>query len=123
MPLSVATFMDVVCDRARLPPPQDPVLVPKIVSTMRGYTRAQFVADASAGLIVGIVQVHGVDGLLVATLMAGVILVAMGLLRLGVAIKFIPHPLAALRRDGYSTVTLLARLRGWSTFAPRFTAM
>jgi len=35
---------------------------------------------------------YGVSGLLVATLMAGLILVAMGLLRLGKLIQFIPHP-------------------------------
>jgi SulP family sulfate permease len=124
------------------------MLVPKLVTTMKGYTRDQFGTDLVAGVIVGIValplaiafaiasgvtpdrglwtaivagflisalggsrvqiggptgafvvivygivQQHGVDGLLVATLMAGVILVAMGVMRLGVAIKFIPHPL------------------------------
>jgi len=35
---------------------------------------------------------YGVSGLMVATLMAGAILVAMGLLRLGNLIQFIPHP-------------------------------
>jgi len=135
------------------------VLVPKLVTTMKGYTRAQLVADLSAGVIVGIValplaiafaiasgvtpdrglwtaivagflisalggsrvqiggptgafvvivygivQQHGVDGLLVATLMAGVILVAMGVMRLGVAIKFIPHPLVIGFTSGIAVI-------------------
>ena len=43
-------------------------------------------------IVYGIVQQYGYDGLAVATLMAGVILIAMGLARLGGAIKFIPYP-------------------------------
>jgi SulP family sulfate permease len=43
-------------------------------------------------IVYAIVQRHGVDGLTVATLMAGVILVGFGLARLGGAIKFIPYP-------------------------------
>src|SRR5690348_17590702 len=121
--------------------------VPKLVTTLRNYSREQFVRDLTAGIIVGvvaiplsiafaiasgvtpdrglytaivagflisalggsrvqiggptgafvvivygIVQQHGLDGLIVATMMAGVILVVLGLSRLGTAIKFIPHP-------------------------------
>ena len=43
-------------------------------------------------IVYGIVQQYGVDGLLAATLMAGVILIVLGLARLGGAIKFIPFP-------------------------------
>ena len=41
----------------------------------------------------GIVQEYGEAGLLVATLMGGVLLVLMGLFRLGTVIKFIPYPI------------------------------
>ena len=123
------------------------MLLPKLVTTLRTYTRAQLYADAVAGVIVGvvalplaiafaiasgvtpdrglytaviagflisalggsrvqiggptgafvvivygIVQQYGVDGLLAATLMAGFILLALGLAKLGGAIKFIPFP-------------------------------
>src|SRR5207245_4462139 len=43
-------------------------------------------------IVYAIVQRHGVEGLAMATLMAGVILVGFGLARLGGAIKFIPYP-------------------------------
>jgi SulP family sulfate permease len=124
-----------------------PVLVPKLFSTLRHYDGRQFSADVVAGVIVGIVaiplaiafaiasglppaaglwtaivagflisalggsrvqiggptgafvvivygivQQHGVDGLAVATLMAGAILVALGLLRLGSMIRYVPFP-------------------------------
>jgi SulP family sulfate permease len=42
-------------------------------------------------IVYGIVQKYGVDGLTVATVMAGIILVILGVGRLGTAIKFIPH--------------------------------
>ena len=43
-------------------------------------------------IVYAIVQQHGVEGLAVATVFAGVILVGFGLARLGGAIKFIPYP-------------------------------
>lgn len=39
-----------------------------------------------------VLQSYGVEGLVLSTLMAGIMLVAMGLLRLGSLIKYIPHP-------------------------------
>ena len=43
--------------------------------------------------VYGIIQQFGLEGLAVATAMAGVMLVLMGLLRLGVVIRFIPYPI------------------------------
>lgn len=44
-------------------------------------------------IVYGIIARFGVEGLAVATLMAGLILVLMGLFRLGTVIKFIPYPI------------------------------
>ena len=44
-------------------------------------------------IVLGIIAEYGMSGLLVATLMAGILLVLMGLLRLGTLIKFIPYPI------------------------------
>src|SRR5205823_3936006 len=43
-------------------------------------------------IVAGIVAVHGVDGLFMCTVMAGVLLVIMGVTGLGTAVKFIPRP-------------------------------
>jgi SulP family sulfate permease len=43
-------------------------------------------------VIAGIIAVHGVDGLFMCTVMAGVLLVIMGVTGLGTAVKFIPRP-------------------------------
>jgi SulP family sulfate permease len=63
-----------------------------IISALGG-SRVQIGGPTGAFVVIvyGIVQKYGVDGLTVATLMAGVILVILGVARLGSAIKFIPH--------------------------------
>ena len=43
-------------------------------------------------IIYGIIQQHGLAGLLIATIMAGVLLILMGVFKLGNVIKFVPYP-------------------------------
>lgn len=43
-------------------------------------------------IIYGIIQQHGLTGLLIATIMAGILLIIMGLFKLGNVIKFVPYP-------------------------------
>jgi SulP family sulfate permease len=59
-----------------------------------GGSRVQIGGPTGAFVVIvyGIVQKHGLDGLLVCTLIAGVLLIAMGLVGFGGAIKFIPYP-------------------------------
>ncbi len=65
-----------------------------IISAMGG-SRVQIGGPTGAFIVIvyGIVQVYGVNGLIIATFMAGVMLIIMGFARLGSVIKFIPHPL------------------------------
>src|SRR6266571_8455997 len=57
-----------------------------------GGSRVQIGGPTGAFVVIvyGVVQKYGVDGLLVATIMAGIILVILGAARLGAIIKFIP---------------------------------
>lgn len=59
-----------------------------------GGTRTQISGPTGAFIVIvyGIVQKYGYDGLAVATLIAGVILAIMGLMRMGAFLKFIPYP-------------------------------
>ena len=59
-----------------------------------GGSRVQIGGPTGAFIVIvyGIVQQYGVDGLAIATIMAGVMLIALGVARLGTAIKFIPYP-------------------------------
>ena len=142
------------------------MLVPKLATTLKSYSRQQFFADLVAGVIVGvvalplaiafaiasgvtpqaglytaiiagflvsalggsrvqiggptgafvvivygIVQRYGVDGLTVATLMAGVMLIGLGLARLGGAIKFIPYPVTTGFTAGIGVVIFSGQVK------------
>ena len=144
------------------------MLVPKIFTTLKGYDRRQFLADVSAGTIVGIValplaiafaiasgvsperglytaivagflisalggsrvqiggptgafvviiygivQQYGLEGLTVATLMAGVILIVMGLAKLGTMIKFIPQPLITGFTSGIAIIIFAGQIKDY----------
>ena len=60
-----------------------------------GGSKTQIGGPTGAFVVVvaGIVAAHGVDGLFLCTMMAGVILVVMGLTGMGSAVKFIPRPI------------------------------
>jgi sulfate permease, SulP family len=145
---------------------EHPVLVPKLVTTLKTYDRAQLAADAGAGVIVGIValplaiafgiasgvtperglytaiiagflisalggsrvqiggptgafvvivygivQRYGIDGLMVATLMGGVILIGFGLAGLGGAIKFIPFPVVTGFTSGIALIIFSGQIK------------
>lgn len=62
-----------------------------------GGSRHQIGGPTAAFVIVvyGVIETHGYDGLLIATLMAGAILVLVGAFRLGTLIRYIPYPVVA----------------------------
>lgn len=65
-----------------------------IVSLLGGST-VQIGGPTGAFIVIvyGIIQRYGIDGLIVATFMAGLLLILMGALKLGTLIKFIPYPI------------------------------
>ena len=148
---------------------------PKLLDTLKGYTKKQLVSDLVAGLIVaiialplsialaiasgvsperglytaiiagfviallggsrvnisgptaafaaivaGIVAEHGVTGLAIATLMAGAILIIMGLLRLGTLIKYIPETITVGFTSGIAITIIIGQIKDFLglTFAP-----
>ncbi|MDB4903353.1 MAG: sodium-independent anion transporter [Mucilaginibacter sp.] len=139
---------------------------PKIIDTLKNYTRAQFYKDVIAGIIVGIValplaiafaiasgvspekglftaiiagfvisalggsrvqiggptgafivivygivQQFGVNGLVIATFIAGIILIIMGVAKLGNIIKFIPHPLIVGFTTGIAVIIFSSQMK------------
>lgn len=83
-----------------------------VISALGG-SRVQ-IGGPTAALVVtvyGIVQQHGVNGLLVATLMAGMILIALGLTGLGSAIKFIPHPVVTGFTSGIALIIFSGEIK------------
>lgn len=69
-------------------------IIAGLVVSLFGGSRVQIAGPTGAFIVIlaGIVAQHGVDGLLLATFMAGVILCALGVARLGAVIRYIPTP-------------------------------
>src|SRR6201993_2195349 len=70
-------------------------IVTGFLISLLGGSKTQIGGPTGAFVVVvaGIVAAHGVDGLFMCTVMAGVVLLAMGLTGMGSAIKFIPRPI------------------------------
>ena len=65
------------------------------IVSMLGGSSVQIGGPTGAFIVIvyGIIQNFGIEGLTIATLLAGVLLLLMGLMRLGTVIKFIPYPI------------------------------
>ncbi len=142
------------------------MLIPKLVTSLKGYTLRQFASDLGAGVVVGIVaiplavafaiasgvspekglftaivagflisvlggsrvqiggptgafvvivygivQQYGIDGLILATLMAGVMLVILGFIRAGFFIKYIPHTVIVGFTSGIAVVIFSSQIK------------
>jgi len=66
---------------------------------------------AFATIVAGIVAQNGMEGLIIATLMAGVILILMGLFRLGNLIKFIPYTITTGFTSGIAVTILVGQIK------------
>jgi SulP family sulfate permease len=78
-----------------------------------GGSKTQIGGPTGAFVVVvaGIVSVHGVDGLFLCTMMAGVLLVIMGLTGLGSAVKFIPRPVVIGFTNGIAVLIASTQIK------------
>lgn len=76
------------------------------VIAVLGGSRAQISGPTGAFIVIvyGIVQKYGYDGLVVATLIAGILLVIMGLARMGAFLKFVPYPVVVGFTSGIALI-------------------
>ncbi|HXD73117.1 MAG TPA: SulP family inorganic anion transporter [Vicinamibacterales bacterium] len=83
-----------------------------LVSALGG-SRVQIAGPTGAFVVVvaGIVTKYGVDGLFMCTMMAGVMLVVMGLTGMGSAVKFIPRPVVVGFTNGIAVLIASTQLR------------
>lgn len=83
-----------------------------IISALGG-SKVQIGGPTGAFIVVvyGIVQQFGVNGLIIATFMAGVMLIGMGFARLGAVIKFIPHPLIIGFTSGIALIIFSSQVK------------
>lgn len=78
-----------------------------------GGSRVQIGGPTGAFIVIvyGIVEQYGVQGLIISTVMAGIMLVLMGVLRLGTLLKFIPHPLIVGFTSGIALVIFSTQVK------------
>ncbi len=83
-----------------------------LVSALGG-SRVQIGGPTAAfmPLVFGVCAAHGYPGLVVATCMAGVILILLGVFRFGGVIKFVPYPVTAGFTAGIGVVILASQIR------------
>ncbi len=104
-----------------------------IVSALGG-SRVQIAGPTGAFVVViaGIVARYGVDGLFMCTMMAGVMLVIMGLTGMGSAVRFIPRPVVVGFTNGIAVLIASTQLRDFfgidlksvpGEFGPRMAAL
>ncbi|TCT09305.1 SulP family sulfate permease [Tepidamorphus gemmatus] len=68
-------------------------------------------AGAFIVLVATTAAAHGMDGVILATLMSGVMLVAVGLLRLGTYVKFIPYPVTVGFTAGIAVIIAASQIK------------
>jgi sulfate permease, SulP family len=83
------------------------------IVSLLGGSRFQVGGPAGAFIVLVAltVQRHGVDGVILATSMAGLFLIAAGLLRLGTYIKFIPYPVTVGFTAGIAVIIFASQLK------------
>ena len=110
LPLSMA--LAIACDV----PPQHGLytaIIAGVLCALLGGTRFQVTGPTAAFVVILVPIVHkfGLGGLLVAGMMAGVMLVAMGLARLGRLMQFVPHPVTTGFTAGIALVIAMFQLK------------
>ncbi|HBR68385.1 MAG TPA: sodium-independent anion transporter [Rhodospirillaceae bacterium] len=85
-----------------------------------GGSRVQIGGPTGAFVVVvfNVIAQHGYDGLLLATFMAGIILVVSGYARLGQVIKFIPHPVVTGFTAGIAVIIATSQVKDFFGLRP-----
>ncbi|MDL2311747.1 sulfate permease [Bacteroidales bacterium OttesenSCG-928-B11] len=78
-----------------------------------GGSRVQIGGPTGAFIVIvfGVLSQYGMDGLLISTVLAGIMLVIFGLLKLGSLLKFIPHPLIVGFTSGIALVIFSTQIK------------
>jgi SulP family sulfate permease len=83
-----------------------------VISALGGsYVQIGGPTGAFVVVVSGIIAEHGLDGLFMCTMMAGVVLVVMGLTGSGTAVRFIPRPVVIGFTNGIALVIASTQLR------------
>ena len=95
-------------------------IVAALLTSLLGGTRLQIAGPTGAFIAVlsVITATHGIAGLQIATLMAGIILVGFGAARLGAVIKFIPNPVIVGFTAGIGVIIFVGQWKDFLGLSP-----
>ncbi|MDE7456880.1 MAG: sulfate permease [Prevotella sp.] len=88
-------------------------IVAGLCVSLFGGSKVQIGGPTGAFIVIvyGIIQQYGVQGLTIATLMAGVFLILLGVLRLGTIIKYIPYPIVVGFTSGIAVTIFTTQIK------------
>ncbi len=88
-------------------------IVAGFIIAVLGGSRAQVSGPTGAFIVIvyGIVQQYGYNGLVIATLIAGALLIVMGLARMGAFLKFIPYPVIVGFTAGIALIIFSSQIK------------
>ena len=88
-------------------------IIAGFLTSALGGSRVQIGGPTGAFIVIvyGIIQQYGIEGLTVATIMAGVFLILLGLFRLGTIIKFIPYPIVVGFTSGIAVTIFTTQIK------------
>ncbi|MEW5792151.1 MAG: sulfate permease [Pseudomonadota bacterium] len=95
-------------------------IIAGLLTALFGGSRVQISGPTGAFIVIlaAIAAQHGIDGLLLASMMAGFLLLAMGLARLGGVIKYIPDPVVVGFTAGIAVIIWVGQWKDFFGLAP-----
>jgi sulfate permease, SulP family len=88
-------------------------IIAGFIISFLGGSRVQIGGPTGAFVVIvfGVIEQYGIEGLIVSTFLAGLMLIAFGLLRMGTIIKFIPHPLIVGFTSGIAIIIFSTQIK------------
>ena len=88
-------------------------IISGFIIPLLGGSKVQIGGPTGAFIVIiyGIIQKYGIEGLMIATVMAGVFLLLFGLLKLGTIIKYIPYPIVVGFTSGIAVTIFTTQIK------------
>lgn len=90
-------------------------IISSFIIAIFGGTYVQVAGPSAVFIVVvaGVMENHGMEGVMITTFLAGIILVLLGVFRLGTLIKYLPYPITVGFMAGMAVVIFTTQVRGF----------
>ena len=99
-------------------------IVAGFIISLLGGSKVQIGGPTGAFVVIvyGVIQQHGLSGLMIATMMAGVMLILLGVFKLGILVKYIPYTIITGFTAGIAVTILTTQIGDFFWFNNRTNA-